>query len=128
MTLSNDSDKLRVFHGGKFVKEGDSVSYVNGSVHTRIVAPIVHYCFTYVYRIVRRTLGLKIPFKLNFKEEGKSLKEGKRLIKDETKSLCALGTLDVDTDFITLNMVMEEGSPQKGTTKDMHLPRRSPRT
>ena len=61
MTLSNDSVKLT----------------------------IVDYCFTYVCGIVRWTLGLKIPFKLYYNEEGKSLKEGKRLIKDETKSLCA---------------------------------------
>ena len=86
MTLSNNSVKLRAFHGGKFVKEGDSVSYVYGFVHTGIVAPIVDYCFTYVYGIVRRTLGLKIPFKLYYKEEGKSIKEGKRLIKDEIES------------------------------------------
>ena len=82
MTLFNDSVKLKVFYRGKFVKEGDSVSYVNGSVHTGIVAPIVDYCFTNVYGIVRRTLGLKIPFKLYYKEKGKSLKEEKRLIKD----------------------------------------------
>lgn len=76
MTLSDDSVKLRVFHGGKLFKEGDNVSYVNGSIHSEIVAPIVDYRFTYMYGIVGRTLGLIIPFKLSYKEEGKSLEEG----------------------------------------------------
>ena len=55
MTISNESVKLMVYHGGKFVKQGDDVSYVGGSVNTGIVGPIDDYCFTYVYGIVRRT-------------------------------------------------------------------------
>ena len=77
MTISNDSVKLRVFHRGKLVKERDSVSYVNGSMHTGIVAPIVDYRITYVYVIVRKILGLKTPLKLYYKRKVKVSKREK---------------------------------------------------
>ena len=49
-------------------------------MNTEIVVPIIEWFFKYVYGTVRRTLNIRCPFNIWYKD-GMSLADGKKVIK-----------------------------------------------